>query len=174
MRAGWIRGLVLAATVVAPAIFCMAMEFVEGENAEAMLTRAGRPLAPPLAVEIVAQALEGLGHAHAAGVVHRDIKDANLLVTRVGDGVSVKVSDFGLAKSYETSGASGFTRTWVTCRFSRIEAIPPSASVSRRGRASALRNSWTSRSSIPPEKEKDSTFRSRRRAYSSFHTGSGS
>jgi pSer/pThr/pTyr-binding forkhead associated (FHA) protein len=96
---------------VKPGIFCMAMEFVDGDNAEKLLEKNGA-LDPRLGVGIVAEALLGLGHAHAQGIVHRDVKDANLLVQRgAGGELSVKLLDFGLAKSYESSGASGFTRT---------------------------------------------------------------
>jgi predicted Ser/Thr protein kinase len=95
-----------------PGIFCMVMEYVDGTNAEELLRASPRGLEPRVAATIVAQALEGLAHAHAKGIVHRDIKDANLLVARDQHGhIAVKLSDFGLAKSYETSGASGFTRT---------------------------------------------------------------
>jgi len=97
---------------VRPGIFCMAMEYVEGSSA-ADLLRLAQPQGLPVgtAVALVAQALEGLAFAHEQGIVHRDIKPANLLVGRSPDhGAIVKVSDFGLAKSYETSGASGFTR----------------------------------------------------------------
>jgi serine/threonine-protein kinase len=95
-----------------PGIFCMVMEYVEGGDAGELLQQNPGGLEPKLAVEIIAQALEGLQHAHDHGIVHRDIKDANMLVARDKRGaVHVKLSDFGLAKSYETSGASGFTST---------------------------------------------------------------
>lgn len=93
-------------------IFCMVMEFVDGKSADALVEASPNGVDRLLAVHIVAQGLEGLAHAHGKGLVHRDIKDANLIVASdPTGGLSVKLSDFGLAKSYETSGASGFTRT---------------------------------------------------------------
>lgn len=93
-------------------IFCMVMEFIEGSSADGLLATNPAGIEPCLAAQIVAQALEGLAHAHGKGLVHRDIKDANLLVGHDDRGdITVKLTDFGLAKSYETSGASGFTRT---------------------------------------------------------------
>src|SRR6185312_15993017 len=64
----------------------------------------------------VAQACLGLAEAHEAGVVHRDIKSANLfLARREGEPVTVKIVDFGLAKASFGAGAlpggNGLTRT---------------------------------------------------------------
>src|SRR4051812_31024851 len=60
------------------------------------------------AVEAVAQVLEGLAHAHAEGIVHRDVKPANVLLAE-GAGISVKLLDFGLAlmREEETLTAAG-------------------------------------------------------------------
>lgn len=95
-------------------IYCLVMEAVEGPSGDKLLEQNPRGLEASLATEIVAQALEGLAHAHGRGIVHRDIKESNILVGRDPNAlgsVAVKLSDFGLAKSYETSGASGFTTT---------------------------------------------------------------
>jgi eukaryotic-like serine/threonine-protein kinase len=76
----------------------VAYEFVRGRTLrEAM--RAGR-LDDRSAVEAGAQVLEGLAHAHAKGVVHRDVKPANVMLED-GDGISVRLLDFGLARIEE-------------------------------------------------------------------------
>ncbi|MFO0758398.1 MAG: protein kinase [Byssovorax sp.] len=76
----------------------IAMELLDGEDAEKLLERLG-PLPVDLAVRIVYQACLGLGRAHKAGVVHRDIKTANLFLHRTESGQRiVKILDFGIAK----------------------------------------------------------------------------
>jgi serine/threonine-protein kinase len=71
------------------------MEYVPGT------TLAGRgPLEPAEAVELAAQACRGLAHAHAAGLVHRDVKPQNLLLRDDG---TVKVADFGIARAAEAT-----------------------------------------------------------------------
>ena len=91
-----------------PGFFCMVMEYIEGGSAADKLQHSGgRGLPEKEAVTIVAQALSGLAHAHARGIVHRDVKEANLLVGRSADAAPlVKLADFGLAKSFEEAGAT--------------------------------------------------------------------
>jgi serine/threonine-protein kinase len=72
----------------------LAMELIEGESLEHWLRRAGF-LPPALAVDLVAQIARALGYAHRRGVVHRDVKPANILITEDG---KAKVADFGIAK----------------------------------------------------------------------------
>jgi serine/threonine protein kinase len=72
----------------------IAMEFVEGESLEKMLRQRKRlPLRE--ALSIVEQICAGLGHAHTLGVVHRDVKPANVLVRPDG---RVTIVDFGIAR----------------------------------------------------------------------------
>jgi serine/threonine protein kinase len=75
------------------------MEYVEGETLAQLMRRTG-PLPPDRAVEILLQVCAGLGHAHAAGLIHRDIKPQNLLVRH--DGV-VKIADFGIARTLQAT-----------------------------------------------------------------------
>ncbi|WP_344847655.1 serine/threonine-protein kinase [Kribbella ginsengisoli] len=74
--------------------YYLAMELVEGHTLSVELNWRG-PLEPHWAVEIVRQAAAGLAAAHQHGLVHRDIKPGNLLVT--DDGL-VKVADFGIVR----------------------------------------------------------------------------
>jgi serine/threonine-protein kinase len=80
----------------------LAMEFVEGIDL-ARLVRQSGPLGIPQACEYIRQAALGLQHAHEKGLVHRDIKPGNLIVSRSGSDGSpvVKILDFGLARFEE-------------------------------------------------------------------------
>jgi ABC-type transport system substrate-binding protein len=75
------------------------MEMLNGSDL-AQLVKEHGPLTSADAAALIVQACEGLGEAHAAGIIHRDIKPSNLFVSRRRDGVSiVKVLDFGIAKA---------------------------------------------------------------------------
>lgn len=86
-----------------------AMDYVDGVDAFQFLKEHGGPLPIPVAVELVCQALDGLGYAHDRGFVHRDIKPPNLLVSHRDGRPFVLVADFGLARLYQTSTLSGLT-----------------------------------------------------------------
>ncbi len=86
----------------------LSMEYLEGETVAAKVRRG--PLPAPEAIEIAIQAGEGLQAAHEKGIVHRDVKSANLMVTAHGQ---VKVMDFGLA-AVDTIGDAESTRTLLT------------------------------------------------------------
>jgi eukaryotic-like serine/threonine-protein kinase len=83
----------------------LAMELVDGETASALAAARGGRLSPTDAARLVRDAAEALEHAHARGVVHRDVKPSNVLVGRNGRAL---VCDFGLARDDE---ASAMTRT---------------------------------------------------------------
>lgn len=72
----------------------LVMEYVDGLSLDRIVSRQG-PFQPLMACKIIRQAALGLHHAHEQGMVHRDIKPQNIMVTRKG---LVKVLDFGLAR----------------------------------------------------------------------------
>jgi serine/threonine protein kinase len=73
----------------------LVMELVEGEPLSATLARGGR-MGTGAALDVVAQAASALAAAHEAGIVHRDVKPGNLLITPEGQ---VKITDFGIARA---------------------------------------------------------------------------
>ncbi|WP_306591566.1 protein kinase [Geothrix sp. 21YS21S-4] len=87
----------------------LVMEYIAGEDLDALI-RQGQVSKAEL-LEALAQVCEGLGYAHAQGVVHRDIKPANIMVARHGKRLQAKLMDFGVARM----GPSGLTQagTWM-------------------------------------------------------------
>ena len=89
----------------------MVMEYLDGENLTARVTKAGR-LTPQVAAPLMVQLLEGLEAAHKAGIVHRDLKPDNIFLTKDKRGEDfVKIVDFGVSKFNQLSGDSGMSMT---------------------------------------------------------------
>ncbi len=84
-----------------PVVF-LVMELVEGGTLRDVL-RARGALPVPTAVAVLGPVLDGLAQAHARGLVHRDVKPENVLISRTGE---VKVADFGLVTAASQAGAS--------------------------------------------------------------------
>jgi serine/threonine protein kinase len=83
----------------------VAMRYVPGRDLGRLLTARG-PLPADEAAALIAQVADGLDAVHAAGLVHRDVKPANVLVgeAQAGDGSSALLTDFGLAKIAASTG----------------------------------------------------------------------
>src|SRR5260370_2916148 len=82
----------------AEGIHFIAMQYVEGRNVRQLVN--GRPLELQSALRIAIQVADALTSAHARGIIHRDIKSGNVMVTDAGQ---VKILDFGLAKLLDES-----------------------------------------------------------------------
>lgn len=106
--------------------FYFTCEFCRLGSVAGLVARAGGRLGVEQAVGVTLQALRGLRYAHAAqvpvrladgtsathrGLVHRDIKPQNLLLTGARDHATVKIADFGLSKAFDSAGLSGHTLT---------------------------------------------------------------
>jgi eukaryotic-like serine/threonine-protein kinase len=89
--------------------FWFAMEYVAGTNLETLAKADPGRYPVNHACRLACQMLKGLEQAHQLGFVHRDIKPENILIAQLEDGLSVKISDFGLAKSFRGVGLSGLT-----------------------------------------------------------------
>lgn len=100
-------------------IVWMAQEWISGRTVEDVLLEEGA-LAPAEAAALVAQACEGLGYAHRQGIVHRDVKPANMMEDRAG---RVKVMDFGLARA--THGDEPSLRADTGERYATTEYAGP-------------------------------------------------
>jgi len=88
----------------------LVMEFLEGKD---LADIAIEPMPPFRVVDLIRQVLEGLAHAHAQGLVHRDIKNENIFVLAGETGEQVKLLDFGIAKVSHGAGAGQLTQAGI-------------------------------------------------------------
>ena len=79
------------------------MEYVDGRTVRDLLQEGGHRLLPERSLEIIDGVLRALDYSHQAGIVHRDIKPGNVMVTRNGD---IKVMDFGIARAMSDAQAT--------------------------------------------------------------------
>ncbi|HET8715218.1 MAG TPA: serine/threonine-protein kinase [Holophagaceae bacterium] len=85
-------------------VLYLAMEYVEGDDLQALL--AERALSKAELLEVLAQVAEALAYAHRKGVLHRDVKPANIRVSRESGRLQAKLMDFGIARLSESTMTS--------------------------------------------------------------------
>ena len=106
----------------------VAMRLVEGGDLRHLIDKEG-PLPPGRALDLLGQIADALDAAHAAGIVHRDVKPHNILV----EGDRAYLSDFGLAKAFDQSSASSAsvvgTAQYMSPEQWRGDSIGPAADV---------------------------------------------
>ncbi|UZX02665.1 Stk1 family PASTA domain-containing Ser/Thr kinase [Arthrobacter sp. CDRTa11] len=81
----------------------LVMEYIKGHTLRDVINAKGA-LPPRLALALIDPVVEGLGAAHAAGMIHRDVKPENVLIADDG---RIKIGDFGLARAVTTSTSTG-------------------------------------------------------------------
>lgn len=111
-----------------PSGWMVAMEWIEGLNLQRVV-RDGGPLPVDMACEIIRQAALGLHDAHKQGLVHRDVKPSNLMVSFDG---AVKVIDLGIALAQEDAAAQSAERTGGTLSFCAPEQFQRASPVDHR------------------------------------------
>jgi eukaryotic-like serine/threonine-protein kinase len=97
----------------------LAMELIEGRKL-ATLTRKGRLLPLRQALDIAVQIAEGLAYAHAHGVIHRDMKPANVLLAADG---TAKIADFGVARMRSSETKSDAAKMHGSTRYMAPEQV---------------------------------------------------
>lgn len=109
--------------------FCIVMEFVDGCTlADALKENGALPI--QRTKQIFQQILKAFSHAHSKGIVHRDIKPSNVMLTADD---FVKITDFGLAKIQQPSGATQTMGTGGTLYYMSPEQVRGLANVDLRG-----------------------------------------
>jgi ABC-type transport system substrate-binding protein/streptogramin lyase len=104
----------------ADGVLYLATAYIDGSDLRELLRREGR-LEPERALQLLAQVADALDAAHAAGLVHRDVKPGNILVKERAEGEQAYICDFGLARHMTSvsslTGERGFVGT--------IDYVPP-------------------------------------------------
>ena len=106
-------------------------EYIDGESLKQLVDRTG-PLPARRAIELVLQVADALAFAHQAGLVHRDVKPQNILVTEDGQ---AKVTDFGIARSLDVehgvtqTGTVLGTSNYLSPEQARGQAVTPATDV---------------------------------------------
>ena len=109
----------------------LVMELLEGETLDARLQRG--PVAPAEARVVLSQLCHGLAEMHALGIVHRDVKPENIFIARshrVDVPFTVKLLDFGLAKTLSDGSSAGVTQAVGTPRTMAPEQADPRLPIS--------------------------------------------
>ena len=100
----------------------MAMEFINGcELKDLLKSGAGLPI--EVALDIVAQAAEGLAFAHSRDIIHRDVKPANIMLLENDEGVVAKITDFGIARMPASSVKTMTGRVMGSPRYMSPEQV---------------------------------------------------
>lgn len=97
----------------------IAQEFIEGETLRELIAREA-PLDETRSVRMIADLSEALGYAHDHHVIHRDVKPANVMVTKRGD---LRVMDFGIAKATQLETMTGTDTTLGTPDYMAPEQV---------------------------------------------------
>ncbi|MGW5383642.1 serine/threonine-protein kinase [Nocardia sp. NPDC003963] len=103
----------------------LAMQFIDGIDAAELLRRAAGGVPPAVAVDIVEGAARGLDEAHRMGLLHRDVKPANLMLSAREFGPDqVRVTDFGIARAVDdTAGLTAAGSVLATIAYAAPEQI---------------------------------------------------
>lgn len=110
----------------------LAMQFVDGIDAAELLRRNPGGLAPAVVAHIAGEAAQGLDEAHRAGLLHRDVKPANILLEpRPGGPDRVYVTDFGIARPAEGTSLTETGMVLATLAYAAPEQIRGAAVDSR-------------------------------------------
>jgi serine/threonine protein kinase/beta-lactam-binding protein with PASTA domain len=83
------------------------MEYVDGVTLRDVVHGDG-PMEPAHAIEVIADACQALNFSHQHGIIHRDVKPANIMISKAG---AVKVMDFGIARTLSDTGGNRLTQT---------------------------------------------------------------
>ncbi len=139
------------------------MDLVQGRDLRRYVLEAG-PLAPEEAARVVAEAADALAAVHSAGLAHRDVKPANILLDETGDTLGVHLADFGVAAPVpppdrlteasewaRTAGAYAPTGTFAYMAPEQWRGEPPSVRGDVYGLGGVLYTALTGRRPYPQE-----------------------